>query len=226
MRILSALMLLLFLVVALPARAQDGASQPSFVVIVTDDQRWDTLDATHSVDGVTPVMPTIQSLAAEGIRFTNAHTTATLCGPSRAALLTGQYAHTSGVRTGSAPWGGAALIDDTATIATWLDAAGYRTGLYGFYLFSYGQMWPDVPPGWDEWHTVITGRAYDFNLLENGSGFSHKATSYSSGCAAYDECPGDLGGCENPANHQTEVLRDKALAFLDAQPPTSPSSWC
>lgn len=222
MRILSPLVLSLLLVAALPVRAQPGASQPSFLVIVTDDQRWDAIDATHSVDGVTPVMPTLESLAAEGIRFTNAHTTATLCGPSRAALLTGQYAHNSGVLTGSEPWGGATVIDDSATLATWLDAAGYRTGLVGFYQFAYGQVWPEVPPGWDEWHAVASGRAYDFALLENGAGFDHQFTKYESGCAAYDECPGDLGGCEEPANHQTEVLRDKALAFLDAQPADEP----
>lgn len=101
--------------------------RPSIVLVLTDDQRWDTLAS----------MPAVQSeLVAHGIRFTNAYVTTPLCCPSRATILTGQYAHTTGVLTNGWPLqhGGMALFDDSSTVATWLADVGYRTGIFGKYL--------------------------------------------------------------------------------------------
>src|SRR5262249_11180242 len=66
--------------------------KPNIVLILTDDQRFDTIDTTHSIDGVTPVMPTVISKIAEkGVRFENSFVTTALCAPSRSSLLTGKY---------------------------------------------------------------------------------------------------------------------------------------
>jgi arylsulfatase A-like enzyme len=204
-----------------PASAQ-AARKPSFIVILTDDMNFDAIGPTHSPDGLAPVMPTIEALAAQGVRFTNAFVTTALCGPSRASLLTGRYAHETGQRSGGPePWGGAAQFDDSSTIATWLQGAGYRTGLYGFYLFGLGQL-PQIPRGWDEWHAIASGRYYDFVLWEDGIGYDDRRVRYPSGCESYTECPGDLGGCADPQNHQTDVLTAKALDFLDTQPADQP----
>jgi N-acetylglucosamine-6-sulfatase len=114
--------------------------KPSIVVVLTDDQRWDTLWA----------MPTLQrELVARGVTFTNAFVDDPLCCPSRSSILTGRYVHTTGVWSNQPPLGGFPRFDDSSTIATWLHGAGYRTALVGKYLNRYEGTY--VPPGWDRW---------------------------------------------------------------------------
>jgi arylsulfatase A-like enzyme len=118
-------------------------TRTNVVVILTDDQRWDTLWA----------MPNVQRLLVKhGVTFENSFVSDALCCPSRASILTGNYAHTTGVYDNHPPYGGAPKFhergDDRSTIATWLHAAGYDTGLFGKYLNSYEG---GVPPGWDRW---------------------------------------------------------------------------
>src|SRR5262249_62147868 len=63
--------------------------RPNILLILTDDQRFDTVDITHSIDGVTPVMPTVMSeIVGKGVRFENSYVTTDLCAPSRSSLLT------------------------------------------------------------------------------------------------------------------------------------------
>ena len=74
--------------------------RPNIIFILTDDQRWDTTDDTHSpVPGV-PIMPGVRhKLADAGVEITNGFMTTPLCCPSRSSILRGQYAHTTGVYT-------------------------------------------------------------------------------------------------------------------------------
>ena len=114
------------------------------VVIVTDDQRADTLWA----------MPHVRRLLAdEGVTFTRAVVSNPLCCPSRATILTGRLSHSTGVYRVAPPYGGFASFDDRDTLATRLDDAGYATGLFGKYLDAYQSAALDgyVPPGWDRW---------------------------------------------------------------------------
>lgn len=122
---------------ALLALAPAGhAAPPNVVIVLTDDQRWDTLSA----------MPTVQSeLVAKGVTFSNAFVVNPLCCPSRASILTGKYSHSTKVYTN----GGFRLFDDSSTLATWLRKAGYRTGFFGKYLNSYAGTY--VPRGWSRW---------------------------------------------------------------------------
>jgi arylsulfatase A-like enzyme len=118
--------------------ARPGA--PNIVLILTDDQRWDTLHA----------MPAVQQLLVRrGVTFSNAFVVNSLCCPSRASILTGGYSHTTGVYANGGPHGGFKVFDDASTIATRLDDGGYETGLFGKYLNRYGGTY--VPPGWDRW---------------------------------------------------------------------------
>ena len=196
-------------------------AKPNLVIILTDDQRWDTTGLEHSIDGSTPVMPEVQEeLAGAGITFSNAFVSTALCCPSRSSLLKGQYANTTGVFTNMQPLGGALNFDDSTTLATWLQSAGYRTGLYGKYLNGYSALWtaggtPYVPPGWDEWHAFRGAGYYDYRLIEHGAGYDHADNLYASGCATYTDCPGDMGLCPGPQNYSTDVLLAKALTFLD-----------
>ena len=106
------------------------------------------------------LMETVQNdLIDRGIHFSNGFVTTPLCCPSRASILSGQYAHNHDVLENRPPRGGAAKFDDTSTIATWLKQAGYRTAYIGKYLNFYDDIQPlgYVPPGWDEWHAVLDG---------------------------------------------------------------------
>jgi arylsulfatase A-like enzyme len=113
---------------------------PDIVLIVTDDQRWDSLAQ----------MPNVSRLLVDrGVRFENGFVVNSLCCPSRASILTGEYSHSTRVYTQQSPNGGVERFDDSATMATWLHDEGYRTGLFGKYLNGYrGTV---VPPGWDTW---------------------------------------------------------------------------
>ncbi len=203
-------------------------ARPNLIIILTDDQRWDTTDLTHSLDGVTPVMPNVENrLAAAGVTFPNAYVSTALCCPSRSSILRGEYAHTTGVLSNTQPIGGAANFDDSSSLATWLSAAGYRTGLFGKYLNGYNTLWtlpapPYVPPGWSEWHALKAAKFYDYILVESGVDFpAPTEVSYPSTCTNYTGCPADQPGedpCPSPQNYSTDVLAAKVLQFLDQSP--------
>ncbi len=95
--------------------------------------------------------------ARTGISFENSFAPYPLCCPARATFLTGQHAHNHGVYWHEPPYGYGAF-DDSRTVATSLQAAGYRTGFLGKYLNRYGldrskvSGQPShryVPRGWD-----------------------------------------------------------------------------
>lgn len=179
----------------LASTARPSAARPNIVLIVTDDQRADTLWA----------MPAVRRLlSAHGVTFTNAFATTPLCCPSRASIFTGQYSHRTGVLSNNAPDGGAPAFDDSSTIATWLSSAGYETALVGKYLNRYAQLGPTyIPPGWDRWYAIASdptaSRYYDYTLNDNG----HLAT---------------YGASE--LDYSTAVLGRLAVRFLgSARPP-------
>jgi arylsulfatase A-like enzyme len=179
------------------AEASDAqaAEPPNIVLVVTDDQRWDTLSA----------MPTVSSeLVGQGVTFRNAFVVNPLCCPSRAAILTGTYSHTNGVwsNSNSTPYGGARAFDDRATLATWLDEAGYETMLVGKYMNGYGPPLgpPFVPPGWDRWLAFFGSHGYFRYSLTDGA----SVRSY--------------GPERVEANYSTDVLAAEAEAFVRSAP--------
>ncbi|HZA89724.1 MAG TPA: sulfatase [Solirubrobacterales bacterium] len=147
--------------------AASPQKRPNIVVIVTDDQTLASLTST--------TMPSTVGLMRQGgTEFTNAVATTPVCCPSRATLLTGQYAHNHGTLANTP--GYAALRDKANTLPVWLGRAGYVTAHVGKYLNRYKASVDDpadVAPGWDEWHTVLDParkyvRYYGYRLAENG----------------------------------------------------------
>ncbi|MEX0651474.1 MAG: sulfatase-like hydrolase/transferase [Actinomycetota bacterium] len=133
---------------------------PNIVLIVTDDQRWDTID----------VMPNVSSeLAGRGTLFEEAFVVNPLCCPSRASILTGNYSHTTGVYQQGPPHGGFDAFDDSSTVATWLTDRGYATALFGKYIDAYqnGALTGYVPPGWQEWLAFSHSQYIDYTLTHN-----------------------------------------------------------
>src|SRR3546814_12561404 len=97
-------------------------------------------------------MPKTKALIEDqGVAFENYFVTYSFCCPSRATLLRGQYSHNHRIQGNVLPTGGAlkfrALGHDKSTIATWLQAAGYRTGLIGNYMHAAAPREGQGPPG-------------------------------------------------------------------------------
>jgi arylsulfatase A-like enzyme len=129
-------------------RAPEPSSpvRPNILLVITDDQPWDTLPTVAGP----PAMPWLESRLDDPddrwMRFTNAFLNVPLCCPSRASILTGRIARRTGVQ-GNAD---GTELDESATLATWLDEAGYQTALVGKYLNGYPwDRGPYVPAGWD-----------------------------------------------------------------------------
>lgn len=128
---LSRVLLLLLVAFAAGNSLRAADRKPNFVFIYSDDHRWDAMGAVQREQGQRARFPWMKSpnmdrLAAGGVRFRNAFVTLSLCAPSRAALLTGQYNHVNGIINNNTPFPAEAV-----THATLLRAAGYRTAYIG-----------------------------------------------------------------------------------------------
>jgi N-acetylglucosamine-6-sulfatase len=169
-----------------PSASTPGSVRPNIVLILTDDQRWDSLWA----------MPNVRRLLGDhGVQFTNSFVVNPLCCPSRASILTGRYSHGTGVYTNLPAHGGFQAFDPTTTIATVLQTNGYRTALIGKYLNGYRQL--DVPPGWDRWaaFNAPTGGVsyFDYTMSEDGVERRYGAA---------------------PNQYSTDVLAGQAVSFI------------
>ncbi|MDX1679668.1 MAG: arylsulfatase [Akkermansiaceae bacterium] len=118
------------------------AGPPNLVFILADDQGVG--DVSHT--GGLAATPHIDRLAEEGMRFTDAHTTSSVCTPTRYSILTGRYNWRSPLKK-SVTWGlSEPLIpEDRMTVASMLKAQGYRTGIVGKWHLGLG--WHKLPDG-------------------------------------------------------------------------------
>jgi len=126
--------------------------RPNFLIIVTDDQRYDTME----------YMPnTQQMIFDQGVTFSRGYITTPFCCPSRASILTGMYAHNHYVHVNEDKLYFQTVVED-------LHKNGYYTGLVGKYLNS----WKGEPrPEFDYWVSFFGGTVpnyYDPNLNVNG----------------------------------------------------------
>jgi N-acetylglucosamine-6-sulfatase len=190
---------------------------PNIVLILTDDQRWDTLK----------YMPTVRSeLMNEGATFKNAFVVNSLCCPSRVTTLTGTYSHTNHVYSNIGSHGGWPAFTRTPreqsnTVATWLNDAGYNTALIGKYLNGYGASAGSVfvPNGWDNWiaFTEERGEADYYNYALTGPNSTIERHG------------------SKPEDYATDVLAEHAEDFIRDTPedeplflyfaPSAPHAW-
>ena len=146
---------------AWPAGRKSVEGSPSFVIILVDDLRWDDLGVAGHPFVETPA---IDRMAREGVRFLNAFAATPLCSPSRASILTGQYAHTHGIVDNTARDAASHRLD---TFAIPLQQAGYRTAFFGKWHMGND----DSPrPGFSHWVAMRgQGEALDPQFNVNGT---------------------------------------------------------
>ncbi len=101
------------------------AAQPNILVISMDDANQEQIGAFGETVSPSPT-PTLDQFASEGMRFTNAHTVAANCNPSRNSMLSGTYPHQNGVVGFRQVWKSASPI-----LPHIMQNNGYLTGLFG-----------------------------------------------------------------------------------------------
>lgn len=167
---------------------------PNILFIMTDDQRQDALSAYGNTILKTP---NVDRIATEGMRFTEAFVTNSLCAPSRASFLTGLYSHAHGIITNGASESifrnQPGLQDNQTTFVHLLKQAGYHTGLVGkWHLRS-------LPSGFDRW-IILPGGGGPYNDPEMlTAGMRIKLRGYAD-----------------------DVVGDQALMFLQQRPKDRP----
>lgn len=139
------------------------ARRPNIILIVTDDQRHDAFSAS-GYGGMLSFLktPNMDRLAREGTHFRNAFVTFSLCSPSRASILTGQYVHTHGVNALEM-----GFPHPTHIFPEMLKQAGYDTGFVG--KWHIGRQSDTPNPAYNYWAAFRSQGAY-FDPLLNVNG--------------------------------------------------------
>lgn len=107
----------------------NAQSPPNIVIIMADDLGYGDLGCYGARKIATPA---VDSIAANGMRFTNAHTASSLCSPSRYSLLSGRYSWRTPLKSGVLTWFAKPLIEDgRTTLASMLKRNGYATACIG-----------------------------------------------------------------------------------------------
>ena len=133
--LLTSLLLTFLVFVTAPAPAK-----PNLLIVYADDLGYGDVQCYNPDRGRIPT-PNIDRLAAEGMRFTDGHSSSGVCTPSRYTLLTGRYHWRTKLQSGIVSlWGGPLIAPDRMTIGTLAKQQGYRTACIG--KWHLGWDWP------------------------------------------------------------------------------------
>jgi arylsulfatase A-like enzyme len=160
----------------LTSAAAAGGGLPNIIFILSDDHRWDHMGCVGH--------PFIKTPA-----FENAFVTTSLCSPSRASFLTGNYAHTHGVKNNITPWS-----PTNTTFFELLKPLGYDTAFIG------------------KWH--MPGQIPTISAIDLFITFTIQG-----GQGRYFNCPLIVNGKDEPSRkpYITEELTDRAIEFIEGR---------
>ncbi len=122
--------------------AKTGSKPRNVIFILTDDHRYDAMGFLKGQEWLET--PQMDRMAREGCHFPNAFVTTALCSPSRASILTGQYAHRHRIIDNNTP-----IPKGTRLFSEYLQQAGYATAFIG--KWHMGGESDDPQPGFDHW---------------------------------------------------------------------------
>jgi arylsulfatase A-like enzyme len=154
---------LLAMLGAAPARAAAGRPRPNILYIMADDHASHAISAYGSRINRTP---NLDRIASGGVRLTNCFCTNSICTPSRAAILTGQYSHRNGVYTLEEP-----LDPKRNHVGKELQRAGYQTAMIGKWHLT------TDPTGFDYWN-ILPGQGVYYDPTFITPGGRKKYTGY------------------------------------------------
>ena len=139
-------------------------SRPNIVFIFSDDHAYQAISAYHDPRKLLET-PNIDRIAREGMRFDRCLVPNSICGPSRATVLTGKYSHANGFYNNT----NSRFDGSQTTMPKLLQAAGYQTAIVGkWHLVS-------DPTGFDYWE-ILPGQGVYYNppMIRNGERVKHE----------------------------------------------------
>ena len=121
-----------YLVLLIPSMVFAAAKKPNIVLILADDLGIGDIGCYGEKRCLIDT-PNIDALAEGGLRFTDAHPNASVCGPTRRAIMTGRYPWRFGATVNNGPWGfcGPRPNTEKSTLGKLLKKSGYQTGYVG-----------------------------------------------------------------------------------------------
>ena len=125
---------------------------PNIIIIFTDDQGYGDVGC-YGAEGF--VTPNIDSMAKEGILFTDFYVSQAVCSASRASLMTGSYSERVGVQGALSPWNVTGLDPDRETIAKLLKRYGYTNAIFGKWHLGHKEKYLPLQNGFDEYAGLI-----------------------------------------------------------------------
>ena len=158
-----------FALIAVLTAATLEAAPRNIIFILSDDHRYDFMGFHPNAPEFLET-PSLDRLAAEGAHLRNAFVTTSLCSPSRASILTGQYTHHHGVVDNSRP-----IREDAVFFPELLKKAGYRTAFIGKWHMGHHTDAPQ--PGFDRW-VSFPGQGQYENQTLNVDGKRVEAKGY------------------------------------------------
>jgi arylsulfatase A-like enzyme len=155
-----------------PSRADEERNDtPNIVLIMADDLGYGDLGCYGNEEIKTP---NIDALAAGGVRFTDFHSNAPVCSPTRAALLTGRYQQRCGIEgvITAKDYRHTGMALEETTFAEALKPAGYATALFGKWHLGYKVEFNPAKQGFDEFRGYVSGNVdyrshYDLMGIED-----------------------------------------------------------
>src|SRR3954447_10211605 len=150
--------LLALAALALAAGLAAAADRPNIILIFSDDHAYQAISAYGDPRKLIDT-PNIDRLAKEGVRFNRCLVPNSICGPSRACVLTGKYSHVNGFFNNT----NSKFDGSQVTFPKLLQKAGYQTAIVGkWHLVS-------DPTGFDYWH-ILPGQGRYYNPPMNKMG--------------------------------------------------------
>ncbi len=147
-------------------RVLASSQKRNIILILTDDHRYDMIGCLSKHPSLKT--PNLDRLVKNGMLFENGFVTTSLCSPSRASILTGQYAHTHGIINNST-----SLPDSVWTFPQSLQKAGYKTAFVG--KWHMGRASDEPRPGFDRWVSFRGwGKYYDNSFNIDGTHVQRK----------------------------------------------------